>query len=207
MDPHAPSIASSSPRRRPWLWLVATNLSLGWLSIGAGCSQPGPFMQRQTMMGALKSNVAQLESEKSGLSKELADLKAENRRIENERAAVEEKNGELAARLDDARNLISRQGIGDGDTTVSRSSSDVDRPSQRRATPARSQPRGRKPPIAQIPSERRSVEDPDLLDSAESVDLPPPRARRQPSDDQSRVDDRSPWVPIAKGRDRSSPRY
>lgn len=152
------------------------------------------------MMGSLKSNVAQLESEKDVLAKQVAELRSENRRIENDLAAVEEKRDELATRLDDARNLISRQGLdGDGLGSSSRSASDSERTSPRRATPARSQPKGRKAPFAQIPNERRLLDDPDESAANEEVELPPPRTRRGRSDDQSRLDDRSPWLPVARG--------
>ena len=147
-------------------------------------------------MGALKSNVAQLESEKDQLNKQVAELKTENRRIETELAAVEDKNGELAARLDDARTLISRQGIDEGN--LSRAASDSDRQAPRRSTPARSQPGNRKSPVAQIPSERRPMlEDDEPTD--EPFDLPPPKLKKRSSIDQSRLNDGSPWLPVARG--------
>ena len=183
-----------APRRRARVALAV----LAGAAVVAGCSQPGPFYRRQTMMGALKSNVAQLESEKDRLAKQLAEQKAETRRVENELAAVEDKNGELAARLDDARTLIGRQGGGnDALSENSRASAEVEVPAPRRSTPARSSPRGRRAPFAQIPTDRRDLDEPDAGDDLE---LPRPRARRDGRDDQSRLDDRSPWLPVAQDK-------
>jgi hypothetical protein len=145
------------------------------------------------MVGALKTNVAQLESEKDGLARELAEQKAENRRIENELAVVSDQNGDLSARLDDARAVMSRQGFEDGAT--SRSASDSDRPAKRRATPAAA-PKSRKAPFAQIPAERRPVDDSD----EGTLDTPSSREDRYDLGPQSRLDDRSPWMPVARGR-------
>src|SRR4051794_17780832 len=77
----------------------------------AGCSQPNTFTRRTGMLGALKTNVAQLESEKDNLARELAAAKNENHRLESQLAEVDAQNGDLSARLDDARTVISRQGL------------------------------------------------------------------------------------------------
>lgn len=168
----------------------------------AGCSQPNAFTRRHGMVGALKTNVAQLESEKDALNRQLAEQKAENRRIETQLADAEAQNGDLAARLDDARAVMSRQGIDEGRSASARPAADRD--SSRRATPARAQPKGRRTPFAQIPSERRPLDDADDEDTdAEASrrdDLIDPRKPRNDRDDQSRLDDRSPWMPVARGK-------
>src|SRR3954465_8216135 len=115
MDPHVPFPREVDPPRRAWNPSTAALAGLASVVLlVSGCSQPGPFMRRQTMMGALKSNVAQLESEKDQLSKQLAEQKAENRRVEAQLAELDAQNGDLSARLDDARAVISRQGLDDG---------------------------------------------------------------------------------------------
>lgn len=200
-NPRIPS--GGPPPRRAWYRSRTGVASLTILaSLAAGCSQPGPFLRRQTMMGALKTNVAQLESEKDQLTKELADQRAELRRTESQLAELEAQNGDLAVRLDDARAVMGRQGIDDGKAFAparSASDSDADRPSNRRATPARSQPKGRRTPFAQIPNERRSLDEPEepLLDR--DRDERPTRRYRDDSDDQSRLDNSSPWLPVARG--------
>ncbi len=168
-------------------WLLA----LGLIAL-AGCTQPGPFTRRTGMVGALKTNVAQLESEKDALARQLAEQKAENRRIDAQLADVESQNGDLAARLDDARAVMSRQGIDDGRSLSSRPADDGERP--RRSNPVKVQPKGRRTPFAQIPSDRRNL---DEFDDSDRDDLRDPRSSR---DDQSRLDDSSPWMPVARGR-------
>src|SRR4051812_33898499 len=133
MDPHVPIPREVDPPRRAWNPPKAALSGLAAIVLLlSGCSQPGPFMQRQTMMGAMKTNVAQLESEKEQLAKELSEQKAATRRIETQLAEVESQNGDLAVRLDDARALLSRQGI-DGRSSRSASDSELDRPAPRRA--------------------------------------------------------------------------
>ena len=167
------------------------------LVLVAGCAQSGPISRRTTMVGALKTNVAQLESEKDGLAREVAELKTENRRMENELAVVTDQNGDLAARLDDARAVMGRQGIDDGRSSgASRSASDSERPAKRRAAPAKNSPKSRKTPFAQIPGERRPVVDPE----EGNLDAPSSRDDRDDLGPQSRADDRSPWMPVARGR-------
>ena len=194
MGHHAHDIAgaSRSARRAG----AAFALTIG-LTMAAGCAQSGPLSRRTTMVGALKTNVAQLESEKDSLSREVAELKSENRRIENELAVVSDQNGDLAARLDDARAVMGRQGIDDGRaSSASRSASDLDRPAKRRVAPSGNSPRNRKAPFAQIPADRRSLDDAD----EGSLDAPSSRDDRDDLGPQSRLDDRSPWMPVARGK-------
>ena len=67
--------------------------------------------------------MAQLERERNQYQAKLAELEQDNRRIADKLAQEREVNGELAARLDDARVLLSEQGI----NTRSASSYDVER--------------------------------------------------------------------------------
>ena len=117
--------------------------------------------------------------------------------MENELAVVTDQNGDLAARLDDARAVMGRQGIDDGRSSgTSRSASDSDRPTKRRAAPAKSSPKSRKTPFAQIPGDRRPVDESD----EGNLDAPASRDDRDDFGPQSRADDRSPWMPVARGR-------
>src|SRR3954454_2960926 len=86
----------------PWLALAALAPS--------GCAESGPFTSRQTMVGSLKASVSQLEFENDKLRKEVGELKAENSRLDNQLVQEREANGEITARLDDAKNLLRRQG-------------------------------------------------------------------------------------------------
>ena len=174
---------------------------LGSMAIATGCSPQSGFTRRHGMVGALKTNVAQLESEKDNLARELATQKTENRRIESELAATESQNGDLAARLDDARSVMSRQGPGDGRSTLS--ASDDERGPKRKSSPAKSQPKNKKIPFAQIPKARRDLDESDDRSPEDLLDSPRPRDDRDELGPQSRLDDNSPWLPVARGR--SSP--
>lgn len=135
----------SALHRRASALLLAS--AMAWLS---GFAQPGPLARRGTMIGTLKSEVAQLESEKDQARREVAELRTENKRIEAQLAEIESENGDLATRLDDARAVISRQGLDSGTLAPpSRTATD----SNRRASPIRSQSKGRKTPMAEIPRE------------------------------------------------------
>jgi len=169
--------------------LVATCLALASAPVVVGCAQSGPLASRQTTMGSLKASVSQLEFDNEGLRKQLADLKADNRRIENQLVQEREANGEVTAQLDDARDLIRRQG-GDasalGAPTKSASYDDDGIPPPV-ASPSRRSRNSRKPPAASIPrAEPSSWADPDP-DSAFRVGP------------QSRRDDDERWLPVARG--------
>jgi hypothetical protein len=96
-------MATGRPRT---LALCLTLAALG----SPGCSSPGPLTSRQTMVGSLKASVSQLEYENQKLKKEVGELKADNSRIDNQLVQEREANGEIAARLDDAKDLLRRQG-------------------------------------------------------------------------------------------------
>ncbi len=59
---------------------------------------------------SLKASVSQLEFENEKLRKEVGELKADNSRLDNQLAQEREANGEITARLDDAKDLLRRQG-------------------------------------------------------------------------------------------------
>lgn len=156
--------------------LIAPALAL----LLAGCSSSGGFLSRRTTVGTLKTNVATLEQERDEYRRRVAELEQENRRASDALAQEREANGELTARLDDARALLADQGV----TTTARTGlsadpardpgdDDIPPPSE----PAR--PR-RKAPFAQIggiravpyPDEEMAVDEPEP--AANDEDLPPP---------------------------------
>lgn len=173
--------------------ILTTCLALATGPTLVGCAQSGPLGSRQTTMGSLKAGVSQLEFDNEGLRKQLADLKAENRRIENKLVQEQEANGEVTAQLDDARDLIRRQG---GDTSALGSptksaSYDDDGIPPPVSSPSRRSRSSRKPPAASIPrAESSSWPDPET-DST-------PRAREVGP--QSRLEDDDRWLPVARGK-------
>ena len=161
-----------------------------------GCAQSGPLTSRNTMLGSLKASVSQLEFDNEKLRKEVAELKADNARLDNLYAQERDFNGEITARLDDAKDLLRRQG---GDVQAlgipSKSIQDDGIPPPVRRT------RGRTPPSATIPRPRPApAESPDErgFDSTStegSRDLGPV----------GRADD-DRWLPVARGLGSSVPR-
>ncbi len=174
-----------SPGRRT---LVA--ITLGSTLALAGCAQQGPFAQRKTTLASLKSSVALLENQNAQLKSKVADLSTDNRRLEDRLVQEESANGDLAARLDDARNLISQR----GDKSNSFNSFD-DEPVTRPV--ARPTKRPRRPPAASI-----SSPDDDSTFQTDPIDLPKPRTRY---DGAQSSREESTWLPIAQGV--SEPKY
>jgi hypothetical protein len=153
------------------------------------------------MIGTLKASNAQLEHEKSQLAGQVAELQTENRRLENRLAEEEVTNGELHARLDNARNLISRQGLDSSQAD----SLEAAAPRAPRTTPAGRTPRkGRKTPFAQIPGELNAVPHPDDEREFDSNDEPRTRRSNQDFGPQTRLDRPRRWLPIANGVSSSS---
>ena len=101
---------------------------LALTAVAAGCSSSGPFLSGRTQVGTLKASVAQLERERNEYQAKLAELEQDNRKIADKLAQEREENGELAARLDDARVLLSEQGM---DTRSTASSFEVGRSATR----------------------------------------------------------------------------
>ncbi len=168
----------------------------------AGCSQSGPLTRRISSVEALKTDVAQLETEKAQLRREVADAQKENRRVAAQLAEVEDENNELATRLNDARAVISRQGLdSDKFSPPARSASDADRANARKSTPAASKSsKNRKTPMAEIRGERRpAMNDRDDLPLEESIEAPGPSRRdSDPFGPQGSNSEGSPWLPVAR---------
>ena len=196
---------ATNPARRITLGVV-----LGSMLALSGCANSGPLASRRGMMGTLKTSVAQLDGDNQNLRRELAELKADNARVEDQLFQAQAKNGEITARLDDAKELISRQS---GDSNAlgrgTRSSFEEEIP-----PPVKTINRSnrRPPPAASIP--RPSSDD--LPGNV--IDLGPPprpsRTRERPRDlgDQSRRDnddddEDNRWLPVARGRSNTPVQY
>jgi outer membrane murein-binding lipoprotein Lpp len=170
---------------------MTIRLAIGSLAlVVAGCAAPGPIAARRTTVGSLKASVAQLEHERDVLKNEVAELKTENRRATEQVAQQEETNGELHTRLDNARNLLRKQGL---DSTEFASPADSDRP-----TTTRTHGRSRRTPAAQIPSpnsyqnldDDAPLEDDGASRSSASFENWNTRTNTSPS---------QRWLPIANG--------
>ncbi len=163
-------------------------LALAWAS---GCAGPNPFTSRQTTMGSLKASVSQLEFENEKLRKDLGELKADNTRLDNQLAQESAANGELTARLDDAKDLIRSQG---GDTKAlagpwKDAEDDVPPPA---STPKARRTRGnRTSPAVSIPS-------PETPPLGDDVSLRIPRQSPRDLGDSDDSDDNQ-WLPVARG--------
>ncbi len=129
-------------------------------------------------MGQLKTSLSHLEFENEQLKRQVAKLEQEGRGLEDRLVQEQVDNGDLAARLDDARNLLRDRGI-DADTRLGAHRSERKSPGYstgddddgvRTLPAAQSSRKRRKPPFARIPGR---------LD-----DLP-----------KSQDDDGSDWVP------------
>jgi hypothetical protein len=136
----APARDRSRPRRR-----AALVVGLGLMML-PGCSGSSSFLAGSPTRGQLKTSVAHLEYENAQMKRDLAKLRRDNRTIEDKLVQEEQDNGELAARLDDARNLLRERGL----DPVERADAGVGA----RTLPAgQSSRKRRKPPVARIPGQ------------------------------------------------------
>jgi hypothetical protein len=161
-------------------------------SLLVGCTQPGPILSRYTTIGTLKTSLSHLEFENQQLRTKVTSLESENRDIENRLVQEEALNGDLSARLDDARNVMARQGYdwgtAAGGTTREGANS--------RALPAgRSNRTPRKPPFARIPGR---VDSPPPADGYDDEFNRPALPSADGFGPQSLRDD-GQWLPIARG--------
>jgi hypothetical protein len=127
------------------------------LSASAGCSGQSTFLTTGPTVGQLKASLSHLELENEQLKRRTSKLEKESRSMEDRLVQEQIDNGDLTARLDDARNLLRDRGVepdvklgsrrrGEGDD-----SSADDEGARARALPAsRATRQRRKPPFAQI---------------------------------------------------------
>lgn len=163
----------------------------------AGCSGRGTYITGGPTAGQLKTSLSRLEYENDQLKTEVARLKQENRSFEDRLVQEQLHSGDLAARLDDARNIIRDRGYDFDDEARD---APLSRP---RTLPAgQTNPARRKPPTARIPSPADDEEIPPLrLDDGRSSS----RINRQTSPRRSEdsvslhMDDDFRWIPVANG--------
>jgi outer membrane murein-binding lipoprotein Lpp len=158
-----------------------------------GCASPGPFTSYRTTVGGLKANVATLESENEELRREVVNLKADNRRLEDDLVAERSNSDDLATRLDNARHLLSQNGGLDREIS---GRTDLDSPTRPLSDDPASRPKTRR--SSRTPRKPPSAAIPGPLDSSSSS------SRGSASDDHAwepqamRVKD-DVWLPIASG--------
>jgi hypothetical protein len=159
----------SGKRGSPWeLWIRAwlrSVLAASWcvsMSSALGCSGQSSFVSGGATVGQLKTSLSHLEAQNQELKSSLAKAQRENRSIEDRLVQEQIDNGDLAARLDDARNLLRDRGI-ESDVRIGShvgtdgpsAEDDASRPRTLRAgqrTRAR-----RKPPFARITGSLDSI--------------------------------------------------
>jgi hypothetical protein len=149
------------------------------------------------MNGSLKASVSQLEFENEKLRKEVGELKAENTKLDSELAREQTLNGEITARLDDAKDLIRRQGGNAQSLGLSSNNYEDDVPPPVITPKSRPMKSGRKPPAAQIGQPQQT--DPNPFGSSNDglgYQSPSNKPSRDLGTDNDQ-DDR--WLPVARG--------
>jgi hypothetical protein len=172
-------------------------------------------------VGQLKTSLAHLEYENAQMKRDVAKLRRENRSMEDRLVQEEQDNGELMARLDDARNLLRDRGLDPDARAAADRDGSQDLPAGgggARTLPAgQSSRKRRKTPVARIPGQFTPAA-PDREQGDEEETLGPPQSAPSggTSSDQPglRLDDdvdhhtyyTGPlrWAPIAGGTGNSS---
>lgn len=130
---------------RPLLNLA---LAFAGLAPAAGCAGQSSLLASRTTVGSLRTSVSHLQYENEELKRQVADLKADGRKLEDQLVQEETRNGDLTARLDDARQALRTHG---SDGAASSLEPEPIEPPQRARPAGRSNKSKRKPPFAQIP--------------------------------------------------------
>ena len=157
-----------------------------------GCAGQNPFTSRQTTMGSLKASVSQLEFENEKLRKEVGELKADNSRLDNQLVQEREANGEIAARLDDAKDLLRRQGVNAQAMGGSSNNFEDDVPPPVATPKPRRIKNNRPPPPASIRAPESGRNDDDLSLLAPTRTTPRDIGPTELGDDDN-------WLPVARG--------
>lgn len=163
-------------------------LAVTGLAPVAGCAGQSSLLAGRTTVGSLRTSVSHLQYENEQLKRQVADLKTDTRKLEDQLVQEEARNGDLAARLDDARHALRTNGS-DG-STASAEPEPIE-PAQRARPAGRSNRTKRKPPFAQIPG---SAETPSGDDEGTADDVPAGRG----SGPQSWRDKGDGWLPVAR---------
>jgi hypothetical protein len=200
--------------RRHWALLMLT--CIGFAASG-GCSGQNSFLASGPSMGQLKTSLSQIELENDQLKRRVTKLEQENRGMEDRLVQEQIDNGDLAARLDDARNLLRDRGI-DADTRLGSHRSDAkssgsvagdDGESGARTLPAaQSSRKRRKPPFARIPARVDDLPGSHRDGDDDSADAGRPSQsvgrRSRNGDDVDHHTSRTagrPWLPVAVSND------
>ncbi len=188
-----------------------------------GCAGRDSVLTGGPTTGQMKTSLSHLQYENEQLKTEVAKLKEESRSMEDRLVQEQIHNGDLTARLDDARNILRDRGV-DTETRVGartkgkRNAGPDDEVAQPRTLPAgRTSKKPRKPPAASIPGDLDDLPTASDRDDAASGtislrdnDAPPPRVRHAFGEDPGSAaaddDDQTPWQPVASGPSRSAPR-
>jgi hypothetical protein len=172
-------------------------------------------------VGQLKTTLSHLQFENEQLKTKVAQLEEEHRTVEDRLVQEQIHNGDLAARLDDARNLLRDRGL-EADTRMgarSRGSraigTDENRGGVRTLPAGRTTRKPRKPPAASIRSDGNLDELPSASEhESENAGTISFRFLGTPShspafpDDPADVrfnDDQLRWQPVATGPDPRAP--
>jgi hypothetical protein len=187
----------------------------------AGCAGRESVLTSGSSVGQLKTTLSHLQFENEQLKTKVAQLEEEHRTVEDRLVQEQIHNGDLAARLDDARNLLRDRGL-ESDTRMGARGgdsrpvgSDDDRGRVRTLPAGRSTKKPRKPPAARI----RGDGDLDDLPSASehesenegTISFRPagtPSHRVTFPDDPADFrfnDDQLRWQPVATGSDPQAP--
>src|SRR5512143_1814623 len=112
-------------------WTLALGLTALGLAAG-GCAQDGTFVGPKSNVGSLKASVTQLEHDNEQMRKQLAEIETEKRRLAERLSQERLANDDLSTRLDNARALLGRKGLGDGASETSQADADwaEDRPTR-----------------------------------------------------------------------------
>jgi hypothetical protein len=196
------------------LWTVTSCVGFGAF---CGCSGQKNLLTGGPTVGQLKTSLSHLEFENEQLKRQVAKLDQESRGLEDRLVQEQVDNGDLAARLDDARNLLRDRGV-DADTRLGSHRSDAksrgdsagddDEPGARTLPAAQSSRKRRKPPFARIPGRVEDLprsQDDDATDSAQGGRSSQSDRRRSRFGDDldhhaSRTSPR-PWLPVAASND------
>lgn len=163
-----------------------------------GCAESGATLGRRTSVGSLKTGLSHVEFENEQLRKEVAELKTQTRDMEDRLVQEESDNGDLRARLDDARHLLSQKGydVGTEGARAMNGSDDGRGPTTRPA--GQSSRTKRKMPFTQIPGRIDMVPPSEPADDP-LFDDPKPGTRDEFGPQSQRSPDVGNWLPIAQG--------
>jgi hypothetical protein len=181
----------------------------------SGCAGRENILTGGPSVGQLKTSVSHLQFENEQLKTEVAKLKEEGRSAEDRLVQEQIHNGDLAARLDNARNLLRDRGVDPetrlGSRTRGSRAIDLDNEgSQARTLPARRTNRKpRKPPAASIPGSLDELPRDSDDDSADRPAIsfkssefgPLNRAFADDTANPAFNDDHLRWQPVATGPD------